>query len=334
MAKFLWLVSRHPISKSNSPRRARYRSAVVNVLQLWWPAMYDVLVVGGGPAGLSAALMLGRCRRRTLVCDEGRPRNRRSRALHGYLTRDGIDPADFNRCGREELSPYGIEFRAIGVADAARGDGHFDVTLGDGRIERSRFILIASGVADEVPRIPGLDVCYGRTVFHCPYCDGWEWRDQRIGVLGAGASGPKLALSLKTWSADVTLYTNGGRIGLERRQRLARNDVQVRTEKIVRLDHSDGELCSVVLEGDAVPCAALFFTGGQHPQCDLAVRLGCQFNQKGTVRTSHLSETNVPGVFVAGDASHDAQFVIVAAAEGVKAALAINQALQRAELAP
>jgi thioredoxin reductase len=278
--------------------------------------------------------MLGRCRRRTLVCDEGKPRNRRSRALHGYLTRDGIAPAAFNASGREELATYDIEFRAVGVTRAARRDGHFTVKLTDGRTERSRFLLIASGVVDELPPVEGLQECYGHTVFHCPYCDGWEWRDRRIGVFGGGASGPKLALSLKTWSADVTLCTDGRRIEHTWRDRLARNGVRLRTERITRLQHEDGELEAIVFARDTIPCDAIFFTSGQHPQCDLAVELGCRFNQKGTVKTTRLSETNVPGVFVAGDASHDAQFVVVAAAEGVKAALAINQALQREELKP
>src|SRR5438132_8662030 len=138
--------------------------------------MFDVIVVGGGPAGLSAALMLGRCRRRVLVCDLGQPRNRQSRALHGYLTRDGTPPARFNDLGRAELEKYGVEFRPTGVTDASwRGD-RFRVSLGDDSGEEARFLLIATGVVDDLPLVPGLEECYGQSVFHCPYCDGWEWR--------------------------------------------------------------------------------------------------------------------------------------------------------------
>jgi thioredoxin reductase len=295
--------------------------------------MFDVVVIGGGPAGLSASLMLGRCRRRVLLCDTAEPRNRFSHALHGYLTRDGISPSEFNELGRDELTRYGVECRNVAVTTAERLADGFLVTLADGRTEHAKFLLIATGVVDHLPDLPGMRECYGRSLFHCPYCDGWERRDQRLAVLGRGLSGVKLALSLKTWSRMVVLCTNGARVIAAGRGRLARNGIELRTERIERVDHRDGQLQSIVFaSGDAMPADAIFFTTGQHPQCDLAVKMGCIFNRRGTVDTGNLSETNVPGVFVAGDASRDAQFVVVAAAEGVKAALAINQAMQREEL--
>jgi thioredoxin reductase len=295
--------------------------------------MFDVVVVGGGPAGLSASLMLGRCRRRVLLCDTAEPRNRYSTALHGYLTRDGIAPKQFNELGRDELTRYGVECRKVAVNNASRLPDGFEVSLADGRTERTRFLLIATGVVDDLPDLPGVHECYGRSLFHCPYCDGWERRDQRLAVFGKGLSGVKLALSLKTWSPSVVLCTDGTRIVTAGRERLARNNIELRTAKIRRLEHHNGQVATIAFaSGDAVPADAIFFTTGQHPQCDLAVRLGCVFNRRGTVDTGNLSETNVPGVFVAGDASRDAQFVVVAAAEGVKAALAINQAMQREEL--
>jgi thioredoxin reductase len=152
-------------------------------------------------------------------------------------------------------------------------------------------------------------------------------------VFGKGLSGVKLALSLKTWSRSVVLCTDGTRIIAAGRGRLARNGIELKTATITRLDHQNGQVDAVVFaSGDPLPADAIFFTTAQHPQCDLAITLGCAFNRRGTVDTGNLSETNVPGVFVAGDASRDAQFVVVAAAEGVKAALAINQTLQRQEL--
>jgi thioredoxin reductase len=293
--------------------------------------MYDVIVVGGGPAGLSAALMLGRCRRSVLVCDAGTPRNRHSHALHGYLTRDGISPAEFNEIGRAELEKYGVQLRRpASVRDVVRKDERFRVLLADGGEEQARFLLIATGVADDLPAIDGLAACYGRSVFHCPYCDGWEWRDRALAVVGQGTHGSALALSLKTWSADILLCTNGGRLPREAATRLQRNAVAVRTDRILRVDHADGLLNAIAFaRGEAVRREALFFSSSQHPQCDIAVNLGCVFTSRGTVNTGRMSETNVRGVFVAGDASRDAQFVVVAAAEGVKAALAINTALQR-----
>lgn len=295
--------------------------------------MFDVLVVGGGPAGLSAALMLGRCRRRVLVCDLGQPRNRRSRALHGYLTRDGIEPTAFNELGRGELPSYGVEVRTVGVTGAERADDHYRVSLAGGGEETARYLLIATGVIDDLPAISGLAECYGRSVFHCPYCDGWEWRDRRLTALGEGAQATALALGLRTWSSDVVLCSNGARLDRRNRERLARNGIPVRTEPIASLAHEDGMAANIsFVSGDPLWRDAIFFATSQHPQSELAIRLGCTVNKRGAVKTGSLCDTNVPRVFVAGDASRDAQFVVVAAAEGVKAAVAINKALQAEEL--
>ena len=295
--------------------------------------MFDVLVVGGGPAGLSAAMMLGRCRRRVLVSDLGQPRNRKSHGLHGYLTRDGIPPSEFNELGRRELTPYGVELRMVGVTGARQLADHYRVSLGDGTEEAARFLLIATGVVDHLPAVAGFGDCYGLTLFHCPYCDGWEARDRRIAAFGQGRDVTGLALGLKTWSADVVVCTNGTRLDRRMRERLAANDVAVRTERIARLDHNDGDLTSVVFAtGDPLPRDAMFFTTGQHQRSDLAIKLGCTLTSRGAVRTGSRCDTNVPRLFVAGDASRDAQFVVVAAAEGVKAAVAINKALQSEEL--
>ena len=296
---------------------------------------FHVIVVGGGPAGLSAALMLGRCRRRVLVCDLREPRNQRASALHGYLTRDGIPPAEFHALGCAELEQYEIEQRHIGVESAVPVPAGFEVRLANGKVEHCQFLLLATGVVDELPCIPGLRECYGRSVFHCPYCDGWEWRDRALAVLGRGLHGVGLALAMKTWSSDVLLCTHASRLPARARTRLEANDIAVRRETVERIEHDNGALRRVVFaSGAAVTRDALFFSTGQYPRGHLAVNLGCEFTRKGTVKTGLLSNTNTPGVFVAGDVSHDAQFVVVAAAEGVKAALAINQALQQRELAP
>jgi len=291
--------------------------------------MIDVLIVGGGPAGLSAALMLGRCRRSVLVCDLRQPRNRRSLALHGYLTRDGIAPHAFNDLGRQELPAYGVEVRGVGVTGAQLVGDCYRVSLGDGSREDARYLLLASGVVDDLPAIPGFHECYGTSVFHCPYCDGWEQRDRALAAFGRGTEVAGLALGLKTWSADVAVCTNGSRLARPLRDRLARNGIALRTEPIARLEHAAGVLSGVVFtSGDPLPRDAVFFSSGQHPQSDLAIKLGCTFTPRGAVKTGTLCDTNVPRLFVAGDASRDAQFVIVAAAEGVKAAVAINKALQ------
>lgn len=297
--------------------------------------MFDAVIVGGGPAGLSAALMLGRCRRRVLVLDLGHPRNQRSKALHGYLTRDGIAPASLIDLGRSELLTYGVDIRPIGVTGARLVDDHYHVSLGDGTAEEARYLLIATGVVDDLPAIPGFEECYGRSIFHCPYCDGWELRDRPLAALGRGSDVAGLALGLKTWSADVIVCTNGSRLDRRLRERLGRNDIPIRSEPIARIEHADGACTSIMFErGDSLPREAMFFATGQHPQSSLAISLGCALNHRGTVKTGTACDTSVPRLFVAGDASRDAQFVVVAAAEGVKAACAINKALQLEELKP
>ena len=291
--------------------------------------MYDVVIIGGGPAGLSAALVLGRCRRQVFLCDAGRPRNAASRELHGYLTRDGIAPLELLRLGREELRVYGIEAQAASVTAIACVDGGFEVAVDAERI-RSRTVLIASGVRDHVPDVPGFRDCYGVTVHHCPYCDGWEVRDRRLVVFGSGKAAAGLALSLKTWTAQVAICSNGrARIGSRDRAQLSGERIAIHEGRIERLEHERGRAKRLVLRGGgAVDCDALFFTTGQSPQSDLARQLGCAITKAGIVKTDRFGQTRVPGLYVAGDASRDVQFAIVAAAEGAKAAVAINKALQ------
>ncbi|HET6569279.1 MAG TPA: NAD(P)/FAD-dependent oxidoreductase [Rhodothermales bacterium] len=307
--------------------------------------MYDVIVVGGGPAGLSAALVLGRCRRDVLLIDEGKPRNRYATAVHGFLTRDGIDPHELLRLGRGDLERYGIERidQCVSTARRYEADGEagsgsrFEVILNDGRRFESRKLLLATGVRDNLPDIPGLERYYGRGVHHCPYCDGCEYADQSLVACGKGHDAVGLALSLLTWSPHVTTCTDGEEPSQKDRDRLDRHGVILRTEKIIRLEGTsgpDGVLERVVLSaGDPIPCAALFFSTGHVQHSDLPVQLGCEVRQKDEIQTSPKQRTGVPGLFLAGDADGDVQFVVVAASEGAKAAVAINVELQTETLA-
>jgi thioredoxin reductase len=297
---------------------------------------YEVVIVGGGPAGLSAALVLGRCRRRVLMCDAGQPRNAASQHLHGYLTRDGVNPREFVRLGRAELQPYDtVEVRDVIVSDARCEASRFATTLATGEIVRSRKLLLATGVVDNVPAIEGVRELYGRSIFHCPYCDGWELRDQPIAVYGRGERGFGLSLELTGWTRDLVLLSDGPcELDDKHRERLERNRIAVREERVVRVEGRDGILERIHLEGgESLLRRALFFTTGQEQRSQLAVSLGCEFNDKGTVSTGKYETTHLPGLYVAGDASHAVQWVIVAAAEGAEAAFSINQALIKEDLA-
>jgi thioredoxin reductase len=300
------------------------------------PPSYDVIIVGAGPAGLSAALILGRSRRRVLVCDAGNPRNAASHAMHGFLSRDGISPREFLRIAREQLKEYDcVELMDVEVTDAeCQRDNRFHVTLVTGAECYSRKLLIATGVVDHLPEVQGFRELYGRSVFHCPYCDGWEVRDQPLAIYGRGARGYGLSLELTGWSRDLVLCSDGpSEIEADDLARLARTGIAVREDRVARLEGRDGILERVVFEnGDGLPRRAVFFTTGQTQRSQLAIGLGCEFNDKGTVRTGKYESTHLPGLYVAGDASRAVQWVVVAAAEGAEAAFAINTDLLREDL--
>jgi len=300
------------------------------------PQRRDVVIVGAGPAGLSAALMLGRCRRSVLIVDSGKNRNAASHALHGFLTRDGTPPSEFLRLAREELTRYEtVELRSGEVVAAECQSNAFCITLASGEEVHARKLLLATGVVDNLPGIPGFLELYGRSVFHCPYCDGWELRDQPLAIYGRGDRGLGVALELTAWSRDLVLCTDGpSEIDAESLERLARNRIAVREERVARLEgNGDGILQRIVFAaGEPLDRRALFFTTGQYQRSDLLMRLGCEFNDKGTVRTGKYETTHLPGLYVAGDASRAVQWVIVAAAEGAEAAFAINTDLVKEEL--
>lgn len=279
--------------------------------------------------------MLGRCRRSVLVIDAGEPRNARSTGLHAYLTRDGTAPGEFLQLAREEARTYPtVEFRRSEVVDAKKTPEGFTIICKGGLELSSRKLLLATGVVDELPDIEGLDALYGTSVHHCPYCDGWEWRDQPIAIYGGGEEGSALALALTVWGEDIVLCTDGASgLANEAAEQLASLDIRVREERIVRLEGREGRLERVIFAtGEPLERRALFVCSGQHQRSDLAAKLGSRFNRKGAVDTGTCEATNVPGLFVAGDSSKEAQFVIVAAAEGAEAAMAINQALLHDDL--
>jgi thioredoxin reductase len=294
--------------------------------------VWDVIVVGGGPAGLSAALVLGRCRRTVLVCDAGQPRNRHAEEMHSFLTRDGVPPADFLGIAHGDLGKYPeVELRTCNVTRAAAAGRQFELTLEDGSKVRCRKLLLATGVRDDVPKLRGIESLYGRTVHHCPYCDGWESRDQQIAVYGKRNRAFEMSRSMTAWSQDIVLCTNGASgLQADQKRQLARNGVRIIEDRIDHLAGHDGQLEAIVFEGGRrLARTRLFFDMPSHAQSVLPRQLGCRIRRDGSVHCSGYEASDVPGVFVAGNVTGDLQLVIFAAAEGAKAAFGINRALTR-----
>jgi thioredoxin reductase len=293
---------------------------------------WDVVIVGAGPAGLSAALVLGRACRRVLLCDTGTPRSWASKAMHAYLSRDGIPPSRFLDISRREVLAYpGVRFRPVEVTRARRISNGFSVTLAGGARVRTRKLLIASGLFDSLPRIPGFDELFGRSVFQCPYCDGWEMRGRKVAVYGRRQRGIHMARAMTAWARDIVLCTDG-RAGYsaEQRRQLARNGIRVDERRIARLEARRGRLRAILFsDGTQLPRDTLFFDTPSRSQSRLAESLGCCFTRDGGVLCGEYEATSVPGVFVAGNIIRDVQLSIVAAAEGARAAFGINRALTR-----
>lgn len=292
----------------------------------------DVVVVGGGSAGLSAGLWLGRYRRRTLVLDSGEHRNRWADQAHGYLGCDPVDPGQLLEAARQQVGRYPtVELRA-GRATSARVDGEgFRVDLDDGSVLAARRLVLATGVVDELPDVDGFFDHYGTTVFHCPTCDGFEARDKRVVVIGWAEQVAGFALGLLDWAASITIVTDGHRFDGddEHRDALTRHRVDVRTDQAVALVGAPGALEGVrLVSGGVLPAEQVFFSLRHRPASDLAEQLGCHFTDEGCVEVDDRGETSVPGVYAAGDMTPGVQLLQVAAAKGAVAGVHCAQSLR------
>jgi thioredoxin reductase len=292
---------------------------------------YDVIVAGGGAAGLSGALTLARSRRSVAVIDAGTPRNAPAEAVHGLLSRDGIRPAELLETGRAEVRGYGGQVVAGEIIAVARAAGGFTVTLADGRSAGARRLLVTTGLADELPGVPGLRQRWGRDVVHCPYCHGWEARDQVIGVLGTGPVAVHQAQLFRQFSADVTLFLHTtAALGPDQAEELAARGIKVVPGEVVSLDISDDHLAGVRLrDGRTVACQVLVTAPRMTARGGLLAALGLKPTEHPSgageyIAAGPMGLTEVPGVWVAGNVTDLMAQVGAAAAAGVMAAAAIN----------
>jgi thioredoxin reductase len=295
---------------------------------------YDVLVVGGGAAGLSAALVLGRARRRVVIVDAGNPRNAPAAHMQGFLSRDGMPPADLLEVGRKEVTGYGATIVSGTVRDLVPCDlGGFQALLSDGQRLKARRVLVATGLHDDLPDIPGLAERWAKDVLHCPYCHGWEVRDQPLGVLWHGPDSARYAHIVRQWTPDLVLFAPNGVLTPLDRSRLVARAIGVVEGEIDRLVVEDDALRGVAMaDGRLIPRDAVFVPPGFTPHSDLLAGVGCELDDSGWVATGAHGATTVPGLWVAGNVANPRAQVITAAGEGSAAAIAINNDLVDADL--
>ena len=295
------------------------------------PQTFDVAVIGGGAAGLSAALVLSRARRAVLVIDAGSPRNAPAAGVHGFLTRDGISPAELIETGQQEVAKYG-GLVVRGQAQAARrAAGGFEVTLDDGTLVTARRLVVTTGLVDELPAVPGLRERWGRDVLHCPYCHGWEFSDQAIGVLGSGPLSMHQASLFRQWTDDVVFFTHTApALTDEQAEELAARGIRVIEGMVDSLEIADDRLTGVRMQDGAVVArralvVAPRFVARSQVLADLGLRPTDHALGIGEyVAADAAGKTEIPGVWVAGNVTDLRAQVVVAAAGGATVAAAVN----------
>jgi thioredoxin reductase len=297
--------------------------------------LLDVIIIGAGPTGLSAALILGRSLKQVLVIDSGKPRNAVSHSANSYFSRDGIAPSELLKIGREQLQKYEtVNFQTgkvikVKALESSEKPDRFQITLDTGEQFLARKLLLATGVTDELPAIAGFNELWGTSVFHCPYCHGWEVRDQPLATYGKGQPGFEMAQHLTGWSRDLIHFSDGD-AGLsdEQRQQLLAWGVELREEAIARLEQENGTLTGIVLTtGEVIPRHGIFVYPQPHQHSDLAKQLGCDLADNGAVQVGENKQTSVPGVYAGGDTVSLFSAIGIVVAEGGMAGVFINRAL-------
>ena len=294
-------------------------------------ARYDVAIVGGGPAGLSAAIWLARYLHKVVVVDSGDPRNWETRGINGYLGHLGIRSPELRALGREEGAKFGVEYMSGIVDEAINETGElFAIRLREGKVIEAQRILLAIGIKDVWPDIPGLERCYGETIHVCPDCDGYETRDKKTVVVGKGRKAVGMTLALTTWTRKLVICTNGEKPDMEQKllDQLKALNIPVLDQAIKCVVSRSSEISGIELEGGmSLDCERLYFAIGQYPADDLGAQLGCKRDQLGRLVIDEHNHTSVKNVYAAGDIAPGPQVAVFAAASGAVAATAIHTSL-------
>ncbi|MBD2701256.1 NAD(P)/FAD-dependent oxidoreductase [Spirosoma sp. BT702] len=291
---------------------------------------FEVIIIGGSYAGLSAALVLGRSLRRVLVVDNGKPANRQTPHSHSFLTRDGTTPAELTAIAREQALAYPtVQFIEATVTTVAKHNTGFVVSTETGDSYSASRLLLATGLNDELLPIPGMAECWGISALHCPYCHGYEVHGQALGVLANGDEGFEFSRLIHHWSPQLTLFTNGPSIlSAEQTSALCRHEISIIQTPLSAVIHQNGQLSSLLLADQTqYPLAALFVRAVVRQASPIAQQLGCLHDDMGFVQVDGFGHTSVPGVFAAGDTHTMMRQVMVAGTNGLKAAVVINKEL-------
>jgi thioredoxin reductase len=292
--------------------------------------IYDVLILGAGPAGLTSALTLSRGGREVIICDDGRPRNAPAPLMQNFPGHDGTPPQDLRNLIKQDLRKYDrCTLLDIGVERILRKENGFEARLQNGELLQSRKILLAHGVRDDLPEIAGVEKLWGKSIFHCPYCHGFEHRNEPIGFVINAAGALHGAAILRGFSEDVIIFTNGAPLpSAEELKIFERNGTKVYGEKIKSFHHDGEQLVAVeLIDGTLIPRKALFLRPTLHLKSDLGINLGCKLNENGMYLLDSNFKTTEPGIYAAGDVAEVRQSVITAASTGCLAAAMLNAEL-------
>lgn len=291
---------------------------------------FETIIIGGSYAGLSAAMTLGRARRKVLLIDSGNPCNRQSPYSHNFLTRDGEKPCDITAVAKEQVLQYPtVRFLSAKAVSAEKNDGFFRIQTDNGQSYNGQKLLFATGLTDILPDMPGFAECWGVSILHCPYCHGYEVSDQPTGILGNGELAFEMAKTIAQWTGDITIFTNGKSVFSEpEKDYFKARAVNIVENEIKSIDHQNGQLGHLIFTDGAKYAVEVLYA---HPhtkqQCDFATVFGCRMNDHGCIDTDIFQKTNIDGIYAAGDCASVGRAIAVAVSAGTVAGMFINKEL-------